>query len=167
MAGRGRLLSDGGVAPFYANVMIVKRLLRWLVCCAWLPTIATSPAVSIGTPAPAFALPDRAAHTVTLPSLRGKVVSVPFWASWCGPSRQSFTCRNALPHNSGAAGPRGLGGAATGRVVFAMTTGGMPARGDIDRRVPRTARRNWTAQLLERCAEPIRPNAIVADGMRR
>ena len=61
-------------------------------------------AVEAGQAAPAFALPTAKGDTVALDKLRGKVVYVDFWASWCGPCRRSFPWMNEMQQKYGGKG---------------------------------------------------------------
>ena len=64
-------------------------------------------AVAPGEAAPAFALPNAAgAERSALDKLRGKVVYVDFWASWCGPCKRSFPWMNEMQRKYGAEGLR-------------------------------------------------------------
>lgn len=62
-----------------------------------LATLAAPAAWSLeaAAPAPELSLPG-INTTVTLSELKGKVVYLDFWASWCGPCRQSFPFMNEL-----------------------------------------------------------------------
>ncbi len=51
---------------------------------------------ALAAPAPEFTLSNAAGQAVSLTQLRGKVVYLDFWASWCGPCRQSFPWMNEM-----------------------------------------------------------------------
>jgi len=52
--------------------------------------------MEIGKPAPDFVLQDVSGNTWQLSSLKGKVVFVNFWATWCKPCRDEMPSMEAL-----------------------------------------------------------------------
>lgn len=54
------------------------------------------PAVGIDQPAPAFSLPRQGGGSASPADFSGHLLYLDFWASWCGPCRESFPWMNEI-----------------------------------------------------------------------
>jgi len=81
--------------------MRLRSLPALLLLAAGLTAGATAPAPS---PAPDFSLPARDGGEVRLSSLKGQVVMINFWATWCGPCRKEMPLLEQLQAKYGPLG---------------------------------------------------------------
>jgi len=77
------------------NLRLVCLRQRVIALCLTTLSASVAWAIEAGAPAPEVNLPG-VKDAISLAGLKGKVVYVDFWASWCGPCKQSFPFMNEL-----------------------------------------------------------------------
>ena len=78
--------------------MKTRRSLLLAGACAALGALSALPAGAAGTnaPAPDFVLDSNTGKPIKLSSLKGQVVMINFWATWCGPCRKEMPLLDSI-----------------------------------------------------------------------
>ncbi len=74
--------------PGWRTYLVFGVLFAFLFLMAWGILYKQSSALKIGAPAPAFSLETYDGSLVSLDDLKGRVVLINFWSSWCDPCDQ-------------------------------------------------------------------------------
>ena len=80
----------------YALLLAILIFPLFIAGCEKIAGLKQTKRMEIGKPAPDFVLQDVSGNTWQLSSLKGKVVFVNFWATWCKPCRDEMPSMEAL-----------------------------------------------------------------------
>lgn len=83
---------------------LARRRILFAVLLAGVFGTSSAASLVVGQKAPEFSLPLRAGGQISLDRLRGQVVLLNFWASWCGPCREEFPALDQLYKATHASG---------------------------------------------------------------
>jgi thiol-disulfide isomerase/thioredoxin len=99
----GRIKKNWGSILFYAVILIVifspaakSLLLRGIISTGLFKADIKKEQPKYISAAPAFSFTDETGNMITSASLKGKVVFINFWASWCPPCRAEMPSLNKL-----------------------------------------------------------------------
>lgn len=79
--------------------LLLVLLLSLISACS--PSFLNAPAPEVGSPAPDFTLQTPQGESISLSDLRGQVVLINFWATWCAPCRVEMPAIQARYNRGG------------------------------------------------------------------
>lgn len=104
MSGKSTILTSSRLAAWLPNAE------GWIKVKPAAPTVSTAPTANTSfQPAPQVQFQTLAGQPFTLGELRGNVVLLNFWATWCIPCREEIPVLNAMQHDLGGRGFKVVG----------------------------------------------------------